>query len=93
MEQMPWWSRVQFLHTTVRKGKGAKPDLALLHGCKWMIDDAPDILEEAVGRGMEVFPIHKHQYHYHHWAQRAGIPQFANFVDAVECFLQIQGCK
>ena len=92
LEQMPWWSKIQFLHTPVRSGKGAKPDLALQHGCQWMFDDAGDILQEALEKGLKVFPIQK-KYQYHYWAKREGLPQFAKLVDAVACFHTMEGNK
>ena len=88
LEQMPWWDDVQFLHTSHRKGPGAKPDLAKRHGCFALFDDAQDICEEAYMEGLKVFPIQlAGAWGVHRWANREGVPQFSTFVEAVAFFL------
>lgn len=89
LEQMPWWGKVGFMATHIRRGVGSKASLCIQHGCTIMFDDAGDILQEAVSKGIQVYPIRK-TMHWHWWADKAGIPQFKTFVDAVACFHKSQ---
>ena len=84
LEQMHWWGKVGFMAAHIRKGVGSKASLCIQHGCTIMFDDAGDILQEAVSKGIQVYPIRK-TMHWHWWADKAGIPQFKTFVDAVAC--------
>ena len=89
LEQMHWWGKVGFMAAHIRKGVGSKASLCIQHGCTIMFDDAGDILQEAVSKGIQVYPIRK-TMHWHWWADKAGIPQLKTFVDAAACFHKSQ---
>ncbi|CAK9081270.1 unnamed protein product [Durusdinium trenchii] len=48
---------------------GSKTSLCIQHGCTIMFDDAGDILQEAVSKGIQVYPIRK-TMHWHWWADK-----------------------
>lgn len=57
LEQMPWWGQVKFWWTRIRTGAGSRAHLCTFRGVHIMFDDAGDILQEALRKGIKVYPM------------------------------------
>ena len=88
-EKHPWFDRLWAFRTTdERQGPGSKSSIAKAHGIAVMFDDSKDLLEDALAKGIQVYPI-KSWKESHSWWQGPKGP-WDTLADAVEDYLQDQ---
>ena len=89
LQKHPWFDRVwRFRTTDERQGPGSKSSIAKAYGIRVMFDDSRDLLEDALAKGIQVYPI-KSRKESHLWWQGPKGP-WDTFADAVEDYLQSQ---
>jgi len=73
--------------TEIRTGEGGKVDLYKSWGIQAIFDDGYDYLQEALGEGMQIYPI-RTRYENHSWWKDPEAKSFGGFAEAVEFFLR-----
>ena len=83
-------SSLEVIFTNDRNGLRSKGSLCVEYGCKALFDDSMDILQGALEKGIEIYPI-KAPYQQHWWWAKQKGTAYESLKLAVEAFLEKQG--
>ena len=81
---------LKVIFTNDRNGLRSKGSLCVEYGCEALFDDSMDILQGALEKGIEIYPI-KAPYQQHWWWAKLGGTAYESLKLAVEAFLEKQG--
>lgn len=88
LKRMSWFERLTEAYCTEGKcGKGGKADQCLAKGISVIMDDSPDICQDAFEKGLQVFPIQTWKEK-HAWWKRLGKKPYPTLAHAINDFVQ-----